>query len=106
MLATVTLYKNTGFNKDNIPDGPGVLPAGTQMNNHVFLQKKGLGYFDLEGEYSDVQNVDYVKIDNEFYFVTSFEMLNENCARMFLEVDAVTTIGISNMAFTGGWTER
>lgn len=108
MIANITIYKNTGFNRENIPDGPAVLANAEKqmMTDHVVLQTQGLAYIDMQCTVDEVQDVDYVQINNTFYIVTGYQMMNENCARISLKIDPITTIGLNNMNFASGWTTR
>ena len=108
MTYQITLYYNTGFNMENVPDSGTILELATKktMNNHIMLQKDGLAYFDMQGTLEDIEGADYCKIGNTYYFVTGYSMINDNNCRVSLRQDSLTTIGINNMTFTSGWTKR
>ena len=107
---TVTCYYNTGFNTSNIPEGPEVLYTATtrSFDSIYHWQNKELQYVDIKTDYENIVDADYMKIGDAYYFITGIQMMSETrCARCFLQMDALTTLGgINNIEFTDGWVER
>lgn len=94
----VTLFKNTGFNGVNIPDSPSVLlkceheelPSPVQI-----LQDRGLGHITISATWSQVENVDYVKVGSWYYSVPAggVQMVNVNTCTLTLLSDPITSAG-------------
>ena len=107
---TVTCYYNTGFNTSNVPEGPEVLYTATtrSFDSIYHWQNKELQYVDIKTDYENIVDADYMKIGDAYYFITGIQMMSETrCARCFLQMDALTTLGgINNIEFTDGWVER
>ena len=109
MIATVTLYYNTGFNTKNIPDGPSLLNGMTTrtFESNYELQNDDITSCYIEATWDDVKNADYLKLGNCYYFILSRSMENENCAQLFLDLDALTSMGgPSALSYSGGIIER
>lgn len=112
----VRLYKNTGFDLNNIPDSYSLLQSCSHFDcDAVWIyQDKINGTIRVKGTYGDMLAVDYLTFSiqssgySSCYFVTNVTMLNPSTAELSLQLDAVTTIGLnlisSNLA--GGWCTR
>ena len=102
----VILYKSTGFNVNNIPDCSSLLlkiPAQNELTiDAVWLLQDDTGSIKIKATWDQVESVDYCRINNKYYFVTSVVMLNENTARLDLQFDALTTVGIRNFKIING----
>lgn len=108
MLYAVYGYSNTGFSPLNVPDSQTLLTSmqQTQFDGIWLLQDLAQASVRVKGTWSVVRQIDYVRIDNTFYFCTGVRMLNENTAELSLELDALTTIGINNLVINSGWCKR
>ena len=106
----VILYKSTGFNVNNVPDGSSLLlkvPSTNKLTiDAVWLLQDDTGSIKIKATWNQVESVDYCRIDNKYYFVTGVTMLNENTARLDLQFDALTTVGIRNFKIINGWCTR
>lgn len=107
-MYSVDLYFETGFNTFNIPFSSTILENAVTSSYSAIplLYNRGLAFIRIESDYNTVKNADYAKIGDVFYFVSSVTMENENTATLILIEDFVTTVGLSNIEFIGGWTER
>lgn len=103
-------YYNTGFNQENIPDGPDILNLATKKTfNSIFhWQDRDLKYIEIQSDFNDICDVDYVQVGSSFYFVTNITMESETqCARLDLELDGLTTCGgIDGITILSGWMNR
>ena len=109
-MFTARVWKNTGYNGINIPDGPSVLEAlpHTDFPALDILTDIGLDHVKLHGTQSDFENVDYVKVGTVYYKVFDVPIpLNGDTWQIPLVADGVTTAGgISNITFLDGVTTR
>lgn len=89
-----TLYFNTGFNVCNIPDSPALIYQcdSITFDDHIALQDYFISSFKLKATWDQVKNADYMHFGNAWYFVKP-RMINENCAEIFCQLDALTTMG-------------
>lgn len=89
-----TLYFNTGFNVCNIPDSPALIYKcdSITFDDHIALQDYFISSFKLKATWDQVKNADYMHFGNAWYFVKP-RMINENCAEIFCQLDALTTMG-------------
>lgn len=89
------LYYNTGFSPGNIPDRPALLNSCQyiDLNYHYDKQEQFLSSMMIQATYDQVKNADYLKYGNTYYFIVGIEAINENNMRLFLEIDALTTMG-------------
>lgn len=109
MLYAIKAYKNTGFSPINVPDSKALVEsAGTPVtfDSVWLLQDLALQTVRVNAQWETVQDIDYVEVNNKFYFCTGVQMVNENCAELVLELDALTTIGINNLVINSGWCTR
>lgn len=106
---TARLYYNTGFNPSNVPDRPSLLNSClyTDLQQHWDYQDYFLTSIKVGATWDTVKNADYLKYGNGYYFVTGIEMINENNAKLYLQLDALTTMGGPlALQYEGGLTER
>lgn len=106
---TARLYYNTGFNPSNVPDSPSLLNSClyTDLQQHWDYQDYFLGSIKIGASWDTVKNADYLKYGNGYYFVTGIEMINENNAKLYLQLDALTTMGGPlALQYEGGLIER
>lgn len=106
---TTRLYFNTGFNVSNVPDRPSLLNSCqyTDLVGHWDYQDYFLTSLRVAATWDNVKNADYLKYGNGYYFVTGVEMINENTAKISLQLDALTTMGGPlALEYEGGLTER
>lgn len=110
MTYNTTLYFNTGFNRENIPDRKELLEqaAHTTVDSVWLYQNQDLGSIRVKINFDDAYPVDYVSVGSSYYFVTNITMLNPNTAKIDLQLDAITTIGLSNLinGIMSGWCVR
>lgn len=109
MLYSIQAYKNTGFSPLNVPDSKTLATtSGTAVtfDSVWLLQDLALQQVKVNAQWETVQDIDYVQVNNKFYFCTGVTMENENCAVLTLELDALTTIGIDNLVINSGWCTR
>lgn len=105
MNIEVHYAKNTGFNKMNRPSRPEMVEMYVADAIWV-LQDKILPKIRVEQTFEEVQGWDYVRINSTYYFVTDVKMLNLNVAEIYLELDALSTIGVANIDVISGWCVR
>lgn len=109
MTYSCTLYYDTGFDFDNIPDSKALI---TNLTTKItvdavwLLQDMTQGTIKVNLKWDEVYPVDYAVVNDKFYFVTDVKMLNENCAELTLQLDAITTIGLNNINIVSGWCKR
>lgn len=106
MNVTVTLYKNTGYDSKNVPDAGTRLSSGKTVPAVWLYQNYPLSTIRIKYTWDDIQGVDYVKLNDAYYFVDGIKMINENTCELAISYDALTTVGISNITFNGGWCTR
>lgn len=105
MNIEVHYAKNTGYNKTNRPSRPEMVEMYVADAIWV-LQDKILPKIRVEQTFEEVQGWDYVRINSTYYFVTDVKMLNLNVAEIYLELDALSTIGVANIDIISGWCVR
>lgn len=111
MSYQVKLYKNTGFNPENIPASPAVLESvassGTVPALEI-MQQRYLSGVRISTTWDDVKDVDYCKIGDEYYFVgNGIRMVASDVAYLPLELDPITSVGgVGNIKVLDGQTER
>lgn len=112
---SVNVYFNTGFNSINIPASKDVVRKAQVKhfnNSYYFREDLDKAYIDLKTTYSDVRDVDYVEMINNdtsesLFFFAVPSSLSKNTIRIFLEIDALTTMGGAvNLNYTDGWQTR
>ena len=107
----VRLYKSTGFNSCNLPDGPGLLDQYQYVDsttNIEWMQDRFLTEVSIQvSGWETVEDVDYVRVNNYYYFVTGITMTSTDVAKFSLAIDAFTTIkGVAGLYIMDGITER
>ena len=115
MQVEVRAYKNTKFDKNNIPSGPSVLNTHTDyidIANIYVTQLAGLTYIDLPLTYNNTRTIDYIRLtgylsDNTteiiYYTVEGpANMVNETTARIPIQEDYITTHGITQADIISG----
>ena len=106
---TTILYYNTGFDPENIPDSPSLLNSceKTTLAVHFDLQDLFLTTIDLNIQWDNVKDADYLKFGDAYYFILGIKMINVNNARLYLQLDALTTMGgPSALSYNGGIVEQ
>lgn len=114
---SVRLFKNTGFDLNNIPETYSILNQSDHIDvDAVWLyQDKIQAKIRVKINYNDVSAVDYMAftnpqhtIYNSVYFVTNIAMLNPLTCELDLVLDTITTVSIAKIAtnLAGGWCTR
>lgn len=109
MINTVRLFYNTGFDNENIPESPDVLLTAPYIDipGHWDLQDFFLTTLRLKTTWSEIENADYLKFGDAYYFIENIKMVNMNMAIISLKLDAITSIGGAvNLDYVGGYIER
>lgn len=108
-MASVTLYKNTGFNTINIPDSKALLVQNASIQTSTFdlIQNKFLSSISCSISWADAQQVDYVNVDDFYYIVTGVTMTSADVAEFSLTPDFITSAGgPGSLSILDGITER
>ena len=103
------LYYNTGFNVGNTPGTLSVLNSAsyTDFESHWDYQDYFLQSLKLKATWDQVKNADYLKFGNAYYWVIGISMINENNAELYLQLDALATLGgCRNLNYTSGILKR
>lgn len=110
MVANVKFYRSTGLTPGNVLDSPAKLDSlgfsSFSVPSIAILQDRGVFKIRVNTTYSTIADVDYCKINDQCYWVTGINMLNENVAECTLEQDAYTTMGSSGFTIVSGWCTR
>lgn len=109
MAYDVKLYKNTGFNTVNIPDGPDKLPEAFISKTGIdAIQNRVIEEITLRcTNFDEVKDVDYAQVGDFYYIVNGVEMLASDVCKLSLTPDFITSAGgINNISFLDGITER
>lgn len=112
MKYNTTIYKHTGFNASNIPDSPAAVIAAAGNNflnlqDSILRQDSGIAYLKVQARWEDIEDADYCKVGNIYYFVTDIKMINDNVAALQLAEDSLTTLGgVKNITFIDGLVTR
>lgn len=103
MVCSCKLYKNTFFNKINIPSSPAVLFDNFEPAYEEELkitQNRYLTKIRVNHEFNDICDIDYVVIEGtggsfnySFYTVEDIQMLSENVAELTLMTDPYNSCG-------------
>lgn len=118
-LYNVRLFKNTGYNLENIPDRASLL-NDTSINkldvDAIWVyQNQDVGKIRVKTNFTDIYSVDYCRIGTNnnnqtftYYFVTNVTMLNPVTCELDLQIDPITTIGLTNITnnILNGWCTR
>lgn len=120
----IKLYKNTGLNGSNVidsvssmwndPSSYGFTDIITLTGTFPLVQEKGLAEIKIETTWEEVNAVDYLIVMSPWvqgtphcgYFVTAITMVSTTVASLSLVVDALGTIGISNLSGIDAWCVR
>lgn len=120
----IKLYKNTGLNGSNVidsvsnmwndPTSYGFTDIITLTGTFPLVQEKGLAEIKIETTWEEINAVDYLIVMSPWvqgtphcgYFVTSITMVSTTVASLSLVVDALGTIGISNLSGIDAWCVR
>lgn len=112
-LYTCTAYKNTGFNQGNVPGSTAAFAGAESVSfSALYLwQSRDLGQIRVESAWENVQDVDYVKLQNgtdiAYYIVTSISMASDNTAILDLTLDPLMTAGgVSAITVISGQANR
>lgn len=111
-MYSVVLFQNSGFNAVNIPDSPELLNsvARIEVDGVEILQQRFLTSVNVRAKWEAVENVDYAKIGDFYYFVTGVAMLSGETAQLALTPDFITSAGgvkdNNNLVILDGITER
>lgn len=109
MALSCTLYKNTGFNTINIPDSKALLVQDASIQTSVLdcLQNRFLASISVSATWDAVKDVDYVNVDDFYYFVTGITMTSYDIAQISLSPDFITSAGgPTSLSILDGITER
>lgn len=106
----VTLYYSTMFGGANIPSSPAVLETVVSKTTFpaVYLrQDASLAVIKLKAEWEQVENADYARVGDKYYFVIGVNMTTPETAHVMLQMDYFTSAGgIDNITFLSGWCKR
>lgn len=111
MIYEVTGYIGTGFNALNIPDGP-VLIQGMTSSARTFqpvdlVQPFGLNSVRLRASLEEVEDLDFIQIENEWYACGIPHMTSEDVAEIPLEHQGILSIGgVKNITILDGMIAR
>lgn len=108
-MASVTLYKNTGFNTINIPDSKTLLAQNASIQTTAFdlIQNKFLSSITCKISWTDAQQVDYANVDDFYYIVTGVTMTSADVAQFSLTPDFILSAGgAGSLDILDGITER
>lgn len=110
MSYSVTVYKNSGFNIQNIPKNSTVLSsvASSQSFNNVDInQNRHLANIKIKATWSEICDADYCKVGDYYYFIIDCHMQNTNTAHLQLQLDGITTVGgVEAITILDGQTSR
>lgn len=107
MSYNVTIWSNTGFNVNNIPDSPALLGQGTAVQAIEIMQERYLSSIKISAEWATVKNVDYCKVGDMYYMVTGVAMLATDVAELSLVPDFISSLGgVTHLTILDGITER
>lgn len=107
MSYNVTIWSNTGFNVNNIPDSPALLGQGTSVQAVEIMQERYLSSIKISSEWANVKNVDYCKVGDMYYMVTGVSMLATDVAELALVPDFISSLGgVTHLTILDGITER
>lgn len=110
----VTVYKNTGFNGVDIPFSPSVLLEASKKEyseSYYLREDITLPSIRVNDNYHELCDVDYVCLTSleapyqKYYYFCTPVAETGGCCTLVLELDALTTLNISNCNFSG-WQTR
>ena len=103
------LYQNTGFNAVNIPDSPALLEqcAHFDVSALSIMQNRFLKSVRVRATWQQVKDCDYIRIDNDYYFITGMNMLATDCCELSVLYDFITSAGgVTGFSILDGITSR
>lgn len=103
------LYLNSGFNAVNIPDSPALLESCSHLDVSALeiFQNRFLSNVRVKATWEQVKNCDYVRINNDYYFIQSMRMLATDCCEFSVLYDFVTSAGgVTGFSILDGVTSR
>lgn len=108
---TVEAFKHTGYSPNNIPDSAATLralfPDISTYPNINLLQDRGVDSIQIESTWESAKNIDYVCLGgSNYYIVVEHKMINSKVVQLFLTMDYLTTMGLSNIEIVSGWCTR
>ena len=113
MLATVTVYFNTGFNSTDIPADASVLSSATYKTypDYYYIREDiDKPIIRIKDTYENLCDVDYVKIESGSrvsYFFAVPTAISQGVTALSLDLDALLTLGgAKNVQYSSGWQER
>lgn len=114
MAYKVRLYKNTGFNAVNIPDGLSLLEQFEFFDTQTIeiMQNRFLSSVRVSATWADIKNCDYLRIYNtgtngDFYVITAMKMLAKDVCELSVVYDYITSSGgVNNLQILDGVTAR
>lgn len=102
------LYYNTKLRVGDVLDHTSLLNSATYIgfDDHIGLQDYFLTSFKLKATWDQVKNADYMKFGNAYYWITPV-MINDNCAKIYCQLDPITTLGGAlECTYRGGRVKR
>ena len=110
----VRIYKNTGFNAVNIPDGPELLEKFSYFDCTAIeiFQNRFLSSFRVSASWADIKHGDYLRIYTgsnygDYYIIQNIKMLAADVAELTVIYDYITsTGGVSELKIIDGVTTR
>lgn len=107
MSYNVTIWSNTGFNVNNIPDSPALLGTGTTVQPIEVMQDRYLENIKISGLWDSVKDIDYCRVGSMYYIVTGVEMVATDVASLTLVPDFISSLGgVTHLEILDGITER
>ena len=113
MLASITVYFNTGFNGTDIPADASVLSNAqnkTYPDYYYIREDIDKPIIRIKDTYENLCDVDYVKIESgtrTSYFFAVPSSISQGVTALSLDLDALLTIGgAKNVQYSSGWQER
>ena len=115
MLYNCRLYRDTGFNANNIPDRPELLDSPNISHTDVgqldIMQCRNLSKIRVRCTWKQARNVDYIRLQDEedtwFYAASNATMVNTDTCEFDVETDFINSRGgINNIHILDGITER
>lgn len=108
-LRNTRLYYNTGFNAGNTPGNISILNQANyiDLEQHWDYQDYFLSSIKLKATWDQVKNADYLNYGDGYYWITGVTMHNTNTAELFLQLDALATLGgAESLTYTSGMLKR
>ena len=114
IMYSVTGYKNTGFNLQNLPGTKALLLGmpSIALDTTDVMQQDFLDSLVVYANWETICDVDYIAISDACYIVTGIAMSSPDVAVLSLQYDALTSlggaeiVGTSALPILDGYTER